>query len=63
VQLAQLGAPLGYLDVGGGPRIDLRRPAATATAASTNYSLQELSTDVVADCRECCAPTASPANW
>ena len=54
-ELTRLGAPMGYLDVGGGLGIDYDG-SRTATAASTNYSLQNYANDVVATIRECCEP-------
>lgn len=53
VELIRLGAPMGYLDVGGGLGIDYDG-SRTATTASTNYSLQNYANDVVATVRECC---------
>jgi len=55
VELTKLGAPMGFLDVGGGLGIDYDG-SRTATAASTNYSLQNYANDVVATVRECCDP-------
>lgn len=55
VELTRLGAPMGFLDVGGGLGIDYDG-SRTATAASTNYSLQNYANDVVATVRECCEP-------
>ena len=52
-ELTKLGAPMGYLDVGGGLGIDYDG-SRTATAASKNYSLQNYANDVVATVRECC---------
>ncbi|AFY29829.1 biosynthetic arginine decarboxylase [Cyanobium gracile] len=54
-ELTRLGAPMGFLDVGGGLGIDYDG-SRTATAASTNYSLQNYANDVVATVRECCEP-------
>jgi len=53
--LSQLGAPMGYLDVGGGLGVDYDG-SRTATAASKNYSLQNYANDVVATVKECCEP-------
>ena len=55
VELTKLGAPMGFLDVGGGLGVDYDG-SRTATAASTNYSLQNYANDVVATVRECCEP-------
>ena len=58
-ELTRLGAPMGYLDVGGGLGIDYDG-SRTASAASTNYSLQNYANDVVATVRECCEPHGIP---
>ena len=55
VQLAALGAPMGYLDVGGGLGVDYDG-SRSASAASANYSLQNYANDIVATVRECCEP-------
>ncbi|MEB3307037.1 MAG: biosynthetic arginine decarboxylase [Cyanobacteriota bacterium] len=59
VQLCQLGAPMGFLDVGGGLGIDYDG-SRTSTSASTNYSMQNYANDVVATVRECCEPQGVP---
>ncbi len=53
IELNRQGAPMGYLDVGGGLGIDYDG-SKTATAGSTNYSLQNYANDVVATVRESC---------
>ncbi|KGG13342.1 MULTISPECIES: biosynthetic arginine decarboxylase [Prochlorococcus] len=53
IELSKLGAPMGYLDVGGGLGVDYDG-SRTATLASTNYSLQNYANDVVATIQECC---------
>ena len=58
-ELTKLGAPMGYLDVGGGLGIDYDG-SRTASSASTNYSLQNYANDVVATVRECCEPHGIP---
>ncbi|MFN9619921.1 MAG: biosynthetic arginine decarboxylase [Synechococcaceae cyanobacterium] len=55
VELCRQGAAMGFLDVGGGLGIDYDG-SRTASAASTNYSLQNYANDVVATVRECCEP-------
>ncbi|MEC7738804.1 MAG: biosynthetic arginine decarboxylase, partial [Cyanobacteriota bacterium] len=59
VELNKLGAPMGFLDVGGGLGVDYDG-SRTATSASTNYSLQNYANDVVATVRECCESNAVP---
>ena len=59
VELTRLGAAMGFLDVGGGLGIDYDG-SRTASAASTNYSLQNYANDVVATVRECCEPHHVP---
>ena len=59
VELIRLGAPMGLLDVGGGLGVDYDG-SRTASAASTNYSLQNYANDVVATVKECCMPHNIP---
>ena len=53
VELAKLGAPMKYIDVGGGLGIDYDG-SKTTFSSSTNYSLQNYANDVVATIKESC---------
>ena len=53
IELSKLGAPMEYLDVGGGLGIDYDG-SKTSTNNSTNYSLQNYANDVVATIKDSC---------
>jgi arginine decarboxylase len=53
-QLARMGFPMGYLDVGGGLGVDYDG-SRTNFESSMNYSMEEYARDVVANIREVCA--------
>ncbi|MBL9200070.1 MAG: biosynthetic arginine decarboxylase [Opitutaceae bacterium] len=55
-QLAKMGFPMGYLDVGGGLGIDYDG-SRTNFESSMNYSMEEYARDVVFNIREVCAAT------
>ncbi len=55
VNLVRMGAPLRYLDVGGGLGVDYDGSQA-AQRSSVNYSLQEYANDVVFGVKEVCDP-------
>ncbi len=59
VELKRLGAPMGYLDVGGGLGVDYDG-SRTSSHTSTNYSLQNYANDVVATIKECCESNDIP---
>jgi arginine decarboxylase len=59
VELAKLGAPLGYLDVGGGLGIDYDG-SQTNFSSSMNYSLQEYANDIVYGTMELCDADGVP---
>ena len=53
VELSKLGAPMRYIDVGGGLGIDFDG-SKTSSNNSTNYSLQNYANDVVATIKDTC---------
>jgi arginine decarboxylase len=59
VELAKLGAPMGYLDVGGGLGVDYDG-SKTSHQASKNYSIQNYANDVVAYVKDACVEQAVP---
>ncbi|WP_404788662.1 biosynthetic arginine decarboxylase [Altericista sp. CCNU0014] len=53
VELVKLGAPMGYLDVGGGLAVDYDG-SKTNFSASKNYNMQNYANDVVAQIKDAC---------
>jgi arginine decarboxylase len=58
-QLAKMGFPMGYLDVGGGLGIDYDG-SRTNFESSMNYSMEEYARDVVFNIREICTNSGVP---
>jgi arginine decarboxylase len=58
-QLAKMGFPMGYLDVGGGLGIDYDG-SRTNFESSMNYSMEEYARDVVFNIREICNASSVP---
>jgi len=58
-QLAKMGFPMGYLDVGGGLGVDYDG-SRTNFESSMNYSLEEYARDVVFNIREICTAAGVP---
>jgi len=59
VELAQLGANMKYLDVGGGLGVDYDG-SQTNFYASTNYNMQNYANDIVAELKDACAERQLP---
>lgn len=58
-QLAKMGFPMGYLDVGGGLGVDYDG-SRTNFESSMNYSMEEYARDVVFNVREICTASGVP---
>ena len=59
VELAQLGADMKYLDVGGGLAVDYDGSKSNFYA-SKNYNIQNYANDVVAEIKDCCEAASLP---
>ncbi len=59
VELVSLGAPMGYLDVGGGLGVDYDG-SKTSSQGSKNYSVQNYANDVVAYVKDACVAREVP---
>jgi arginine decarboxylase len=58
-ELARMGAPMRYMDVGGGLGVDYDG-SNTNFGSSTNYTVQEYAYDVVVACRDACDNAGLP---
>ena len=59
VELRRMGAPLGFLDVGGGLGVDYDG-SSTNFASSVNYTVQEYAQDVVFEIQRACEEAGQP---
>ena len=59
VELVKIGAPMGYLDVGGGLGVDYDG-SKTSSQGSKNYSVQNYANDVVAEVKDACTAGEVP---
>ena len=59
-ELVRLGAPMGYIDVGGGLGVDYNGTQGWGGHLSTNYDMQNYANDVIAALKDMCTRTGTP---
>ncbi len=60
-ELVRLGAPMGYIDVGGGLGVDYIGTQGWGGHLSTNYDMQNYANDIIAALKDMCTRTGTPA--